>query len=85
ALTTHVTVPPGRGTLRNEGDDLVLHVEEMLSTRVSLDFHFYGAQQLTPCLEVAGFEVLQYQERDPYGPGVEAQTRRAYLLARKLG
>ena len=71
--------------MRGEGHDRALHVEEMLSEPVDLEFYFYGAEQLVPSLELAGSEVLQCTERDPYGPEVETQTRRAYVLARKQG
>ena len=41
------------------------------------------ARQIAAGLEATGFEVLQCTVRDPYAPDVEAQTRRAYILARK--
>lgn len=83
ALTTHVTPPTSRGTLRDDGDNVALHVDEMLSLAVDLAFYFYGIQQLLPCLERAGLELLNCTERDPYEPELETQTRRMYLLARK--
>ena len=83
ALTTHVTSPPNRGApLRQEGS-LVLHVEEMLSTPVALDFFFYGLAELVPCLEDTGFSLVESSEREPYAPAIEAQSRRAYVLAQK--
>jgi SAM-dependent methyltransferase len=61
----------------------VIHVEEMLAEPVDLDFHFYPAQDLGAALRSAGFKLVRATERDPYDPQVEAQTRRAYVLARK--
>lgn len=40
--------------------------------------------EVTDSLRSAGFEVEKVVERDPY-PEVEAQTRRAYILAIKRG
>lgn len=61
------------------GEELV-HLEELWSVPVELDFHFYQPAAVARELEGAGFEVLETLEREPY-PEVEAQTRRAYLLA----
>jgi SAM-dependent methyltransferase len=83
ALTTHVTSPPNRGALRRQEGSLVVHVEEMLSTPVSLDFFFYGLAELVPCLEDTGFSLVESSEREPYAPAIEAQSRRAYVLAEK--
>jgi SAM-dependent methyltransferase len=83
ALTTHATAPPGRGTPVPDRDSRALHVDDMLATPVDLTFYFYDAAQLAPGLEHAGFEVLECTERDPYGPDVEAQSKRVYVLARK--
>ncbi len=66
ALTTHVTSPPDRdAALRDEGS-LALHVEEMLSTPVDLDFYFYGVAELVPTLEETGFSLVESSERGPY-------------------
>lgn len=83
ALATHATLPAGRGTVRLDGDVRALHVEEMLAEAVDLEFYFYGADDLIACLELAGFELLEMTEREPLGPEVETQTRRAYCLAQK--
>lgn len=83
ALTTHVTSPPDRGAAVRQEGSLALHVEEMLSTPVDLDFYFYGVAELVPELEQTGFSVVDSTERDPYAPDIEAQSRRAYVLAEK--
>jgi SAM-dependent methyltransferase len=62
--------------------DEVLHLEEWWGQNVSVDFHFFRPDQIARDLEVAGFEVEDVIEREPY-PDVEHQSRRAYLLATK--
>ncbi len=59
-----------------------LHVEELWRVSVSLDFHFFQTDEMAGYLRDAGFLVEEAVERDPY-PEIEAQTRRAYILARK--
>jgi hypothetical protein len=54
-----------------------------LSEPVDLDFYFYESERIAAGLEAARFEILQCTVRDPYRPEVEAQTRRAYVLAQK--
>ena len=62
--------------------DRIEHVEEFLGEPVSLDFVFFTTPEMERHLNAQGFELLASHERDPY-PVVEAQTRRAYLLARR--
>jgi SAM-dependent methyltransferase len=64
------------------GDELV-HLDELWGQEVSLDFHFFRAEDMEELLVEAGFEVEEVVEREPYGEDVEAQTRRAYVFARK--
>jgi SAM-dependent methyltransferase/ribosomal protein S18 acetylase RimI-like enzyme len=59
-----------------------LHLDEWLGEEVSLDFHFFETEEMKGYLGVAGFELEEVIERDPY-PDIEAQTRRAYVFARK--
>jgi hypothetical protein len=47
---------------------------------VSLDFHFFTPEAIAARLEAEGFTVEARVEREPY-VAVEADTRRAYLLA----
>ncbi len=58
------------------------HLEEWFDKRVFLDFHFFETAQMKVDLQMAGFELEEAVEREPY-PGIEVQTRRAYLFARK--
>jgi SAM-dependent methyltransferase len=60
----------------------LIHFDELWGQAVSVDFHFFLSDEVTDSLGSAGFEVKKIVERDPY-PDVEAQTRRAYVLASK--
>lgn len=58
------------------------HAEAMLGRPVSVDFHFYGVDELASAFRDAGFRLDFIHQRDPY-PGLELQPRRrAYLLGR---
>ncbi|MBM4044838.1 MAG: methyltransferase domain-containing protein [Planctomycetes bacterium] len=61
-----------------------IHVEEFLGKRVPMDFVFFPTQAVARAIQAAGLALEQVIERDPY-PGVEYQSRRAYVLARKHG
>lgn len=58
-----------------------LHIDEWWGHDVSLDFTFFGIQEMRGYLLQAGFELDWVFERAPY-PGVEHPTRRAHMLAR---
>ena len=58
------------------------HVEDWWGRRVNIDFRFFQTDELETALEAAGYAVEEVVEREPY-PGVETQTRRAYVLATK--
>ncbi len=60
----------------------ILHKDEWWGEAVSLDFIFYPTCEIKDGLAAAGFELQEVIERDPY-PGVEYQSRRAYVFARK--
>jgi ubiquinone/menaquinone biosynthesis C-methylase UbiE len=67
-----------------EHGDAIVHSDDMLGVSVDLDFHFFDLDRLAGAIEEAGFEVPARLVRTPY-EGVEVQTRRGYLLARKVG
>ena len=48
---------------------------------VSLDFFFFESREIKEALRVAGFELEEAIERDPY-PEVEYPSRRGYVFAR---
>ncbi len=63
--------------------DEVRRVEELWGQPTRLDFVFFPRDEVLGHLEAAGFEAAEVREREPY-PEVEAQTRRAYVWARKV-
>lgn len=60
----------------------VVHRDELLGKEVSLDFIFFETVEMKDALRLAGFELQEVVERDPYKE-VEYQSRRAYIFARK--
>jgi SAM-dependent methyltransferase len=62
--------------------DEVRHIDEWHGEEVDLDFRFLQPGALRRVLADAGLVVEATLEREPIA-GVEAQTRRAYLLARR--
>lgn len=63
------------------GDEM-LHRDELWGVPVSLDFYFFGREEMLGYLRAADFEIREVIERDPY-PEVEHPSRRAYIFARK--
>jgi SAM-dependent methyltransferase len=59
-----------------------LHLDEWMDQKVSLDFCFFDRAGIESHLQETGFVVEESIERLPY-PDVEAQTQRAYILARR--
>jgi SAM-dependent methyltransferase len=57
-----------------------VHLDEWWGHRVAIDVHFLDPGEVQRALETAGLPVVEALERAPY-PGVEHQSRRAYLLA----
>jgi len=59
-----------------------IHVDEFLGIKVDIDFMFFSTDFISDCLKKCGFEKIEIIEREPY-PGVEYQSRRAYVFAVK--
>jgi ubiquinone/menaquinone biosynthesis C-methylase UbiE len=64
--------------------DQTIHLDEFLGKKVDIDFIFIPADFIVRSLENSGFERIEIAEREPY-PGIEHQSRRAYIFARKPG
>jgi ubiquinone/menaquinone biosynthesis C-methylase UbiE len=62
--------------------DNVVHLDEWWGQNVSVDFVFFRPKEMTGYLELAGFQIVEILEREPY-PDVEHQSRRAYVFAEK--
>ena len=61
-----------------------ISINEFLGREVDIDFMFFTTDFIDCCLKKCGFVEVEAIEREPY-PGVEYQSRRAYVWARKPG
>jgi SAM-dependent methyltransferase len=77
-----VVRPGGRLLLAFHVGRETVHRDELWGHEVSIDFHFFLAEEIAACLRSAGWEVEEIVEREPY-PEVEYPSRRAYLFARR--
>lgn len=59
-----------------------IHVEEFLGKKIDIDFMLFTTDFISICLKKNGFEKIETIEREPY-PGVEYESRRAYVFAIK--
>ena len=59
-----------------------IHLDEFLGKKIDIDFMFFTTDFIFSCLKDSGFEKIKIIEREPY-PGVEYESRRAYVFARK--
>jgi SAM-dependent methyltransferase len=57
------------------------HHDEIFGQRVSLDVALFTTAEMSGYLKTADLVIEQVQERDPYAPEVEYQSRRGYILA----
>jgi ubiquinone/menaquinone biosynthesis C-methylase UbiE len=62
--------------------DETIHLDEFLGKKVDIDFMFFTTDFIFRCLKDSGFERIEIIEREPY-PGVEYESRRAYVFAKK--
>jgi SAM-dependent methyltransferase len=63
--------------------DEIEHREQWWDMPVVLDARFLPVDLVTRLLAKAGLEVVSTEEREPYAPGIEYQSRRAYIVARE--
>ena len=59
-----------------------IHVDEFLGKKVDIDLMFFTTDFIFSLLTDSGFEKIEMIEREPY-PGVEYESRRAYVFAIK--
>ena len=57
------------------------HHEELFGRPVSLDIALFTTDEMGGYLKSANLAIEKVQERDPYSPEVEYQSRRGYILA----
>jgi ubiquinone/menaquinone biosynthesis C-methylase UbiE len=79
-----VLQPGGIFLLTYHVGEETIHVEEFLGKKVDIDFMFFTTDVISGCLKKSGFEKIEVIEREPY-PGVEYESRRAYVFATKPG
>ena len=78
-----VLKPDGLLLLAFHIGDETLQPNALWGRPVSMDFYFFPPHAIQRDLEATGLVVEELIEREPYGPEVEHQSRRAYLFARK--
>lgn len=78
-----VLVKDGLALLAFHVGDESIHVEDMWSSPVSLDFHFHQPRIVADALAAASMKVIESIEREPY-EGAEHRSRRCYLLAKAV-
>ena len=61
--------------------DHVVHLDEFLGHRVSMDFHFFETEKIIALLRGIGFTIIDIIERAPY-PEIEYPSKRAYIWAK---
>ncbi len=59
-----------------------IHIEEFLGKNIDIDFMFFTTDFIFSCLKDSGFGKIEIIEREP-SPGVEYESRRAYVFATK--
>jgi len=59
-----------------------IHLDEFLGKKVDIDFMFFNTDFVLFCLKGLGFKKIEAIEREPY-TGVEYESRRAYVFAKK--
>ena len=63
--------------------DAAAHYDELWDRPICMDFFYFQPAEIRGYLEAAGFAIEAVNEREPYAPEVEHQSRRAYIWARK--
>lgn len=77
-----VLQPGGTFLLTYHIGEETIHLDEFLGKNVNADFMFFSTEFIFNCLKDSGFEEIEIIEREPY-PGVEYESRRAYVFAEK--
>ncbi len=63
--------------------DKAARYAELWDRPICMDFFYFQPAEIRGYLEAAGFAIEEVNEREPYAPEVEHQSRRAYIWARK--
>jgi SAM-dependent methyltransferase len=78
-----VLVSRGRLLLSFHIGEDTSQVEDLWDSGAALEFHFFRVGTVAGCIRVAGFEIEEIVEREPYALDVEHRSRRAYIFAQK--
>lgn len=81
AEMARVLRPGGLAALAFQIGTDVIHRDEWFSERVDVDFSFHEPRVVARQLADAGLAIVSSEERDPYPPPIEFQTRRCYIVA----
>lgn len=81
AEMSRVLQDTGLLTLAFHIGDEVVHREQWWDMPVVLDARFLPVDLITKLLASAEMEIVTSEERGPYAPEVEYQSRRAYIVA----
>lgn len=79
-----VLKPGGIFLLTYHIGDETIHISEFLGRKVDADLMLFANEFISGCLKDCGFERIEIIEREPY-PGLEYESRRAYVFATKPG
>jgi ubiquinone/menaquinone biosynthesis C-methylase UbiE len=79
-----VLQPDGIFLLTFHVGDKTIRVNKFLDREVDIEFMFFREDFIIGDLKNSGFEKIEIMEREPY-PGVEYQSKRAYVFTRKPG
>ena len=60
----------------------IMHADQWWGEEVDLDFHYIDADDVMKEMSAAGFAIMARTDREPFA-GVEHESRRCYLLARR--
>ncbi len=77
-----VLQPGGVFLLTYHVGEETIHLDEFLGQKIDIDFRFFPTDFIASGLKNSGFEKIEVIEREPY-PGVEYESRRAYVFAVK--
>lgn len=77
-----VLQPGGQVLFTYHVGEETIHVDEFFGKKVDIELMFSTSAFIFGCVTDTGFENIDIIEREPY-PGVEYQSRRAYVFASK--
>jgi SAM-dependent methyltransferase len=77
-----VIKPPGLLLVAFHIGNEIVHLDEWWGKSVSLNFYFFGLDEMAGYIEEAGFKLEEVLERKPYDE-IEHPSQRGYILAKR--